>query len=245
MSDLNPIANYLEAGETVVSNLLLHHYHDLGMTTGELVVYLEFKSYADRGVLNPEVTRIADHLHTSSKRVFEQLQSLIGKKLCTQRTRKADGKEDVYYDFSPLVLKLAMMSEKKEERQVAEKADNDREATFKKIEVEFGRPLSPMEMQVVNDWFDKDHFSAAVIDLALREAVMNSARNWKYMDRILRNWQANNLKSVDEVEHYEQRFQKAKLKASNQAAPKPVHGPKIPVFKLNDLWKDRDDKNHQ
>lgn len=156
MSTNNPVANYLEAGETVVSNLLLHHYHDLGMTTGELVVYLEFKSYADRGVLNPEVTQIADHLHTSAKRVFEQLQSLIAKKLCLQRTRQSDGKEDVYYDFSPLVLKLAQMAEERDQKQAQREESNEREATFNKIEVEFGRPLSPMEMQVVNDWFDKD-----------------------------------------------------------------------------------------
>lgn len=239
MTEKNPVANYLEAGETVVSNLLLHNYHDLGLTTGELIVYLEFKSYADRGVLNPEVTRIADHLHTSSKQVFEQLQSMINKKLCLQRTRKADGKEDVYYDFSPLLLKLATMAERQEATQAHEEKTNEREETFNKIEVEFGRPLSPMEMQVVNDWFDKDHYSAEVIDLALREAVMNSARNWKYMDRILRNWQSKNLKSVDEIEQYESRFEKSRLSQRSTATTKPANAPDIPVFKLNDLWKDR------
>lgn len=238
MSTNNPVANYLGAGETVVSNLLLHHYHDLGMTTGELVVYLEFKSYADRGVLNPEVTLIADHLHTSAKRVFEQLQSLIHKKLCLQRTRQADGKEDVYYDFSPLLLKLAELAEKRDASQQQEQKNSQREDTFNKIEVEFGRPLSPMEMQVVNDWFDKDHYSAEVIDLALRAAVMNSARNWKYMDRILRNWQEHNLKSVDEIEQYEKQFEKSRLKRTANH-PAAIKGPDIPVFKLNDLWKQK------
>ena len=37
--------SYLQAGETSISNLLLHHYREIGMTSGELLVYLELKSY--------------------------------------------------------------------------------------------------------------------------------------------------------------------------------------------------------
>ena len=40
-----------------------------------------------------------------------------------------------------------------------------------------------MEMQIVNDWIDRDHYKAAIIDLALRQAVMNNALSLQYMDR--------------------------------------------------------------
>lgn len=244
MSEINSVSNYLQAGQTVVSNLLLHNYHDLKMTTGELVVYLEFKSYADRGVLNPEITLIASHLRTSSKQIFEQLQSMIEKKLCIQRTRKFNDKDDVYYDFSPLLIKLALLADREEDADRNNHQANKREETFNKIEVEFGRPLSPMEMQVVNDWFDKDHYSAEMIDLALREAVLNSARNWKYMDRILRNWQSHNLKSVEEIENYENQFEKSRTKHEVSDNKTAISGPEIPVFKLQDMWKKRHNQSN-
>lgn len=49
MAENQFLMTMLEAGSTNVSNLLLHHYHDIDMTTGELMVYLELKSYIDRG----------------------------------------------------------------------------------------------------------------------------------------------------------------------------------------------------
>ncbi|MDF9444890.1 DNA replication protein DnaD, partial [Limosilactobacillus mucosae] len=52
--------SYLQAGETSISNLLLHHYREIGMTSGELLVYLELKSYIDRGIENPSITWIAE-----------------------------------------------------------------------------------------------------------------------------------------------------------------------------------------
>ncbi|MGY0337458.1 DNA replication protein DnaD, partial [Limosilactobacillus fermentum] len=40
MAENQFLMTMLEAGSTNVSNLLLHHYHDIDMTTGELMVYL-------------------------------------------------------------------------------------------------------------------------------------------------------------------------------------------------------------
>ncbi|GIC74450.1 hypothetical protein LFLT20_14540 [Limosilactobacillus fermentum] len=53
MAENQFLMTMLEAGSTNVSNLLLHHYHDIDMTTGELMVYLELKSYIDRGTRPP------------------------------------------------------------------------------------------------------------------------------------------------------------------------------------------------
>ena len=62
MTETNSLVRYLKAGETSISNILLHHYHELGMSTAQLVVYLEFKSYLDRGVIDPDIRQIARHL---------------------------------------------------------------------------------------------------------------------------------------------------------------------------------------
>ena len=51
----NILQRYLAAGETLISNLLLHHYKELGLTTSQLVLYLQLKSYQDQGVANPDI----------------------------------------------------------------------------------------------------------------------------------------------------------------------------------------------
>ena len=103
MTDASLLQHYLQAGETNISNLLLHHYKELGMTTSQFVLYLQFKSYQDRGIMNPDVRAIAKNLGTKERQVFEQLHQMMTNHLVEQKMRKMeDGKEDAIYDFSLL-----------------------------------------------------------------------------------------------------------------------------------------------
>lgn len=232
----NALLRYLQAGQTSVSNLLLHHYHDLGMSTGQLMVYLEFKSYLDRGILDPDIRKIAKHLGTDDNQVFNVLHQMTVKQLVVQKTRQLpDGKEDAIWDFTPLLTKLADLNLQEADQASSEQATNQRVATFNKIEAEFGRTMSPMEMQIINDWLDKDHYPAEIIALALRQAVLNSALSLQYMDRILRNWQRQGLKSARDVQEHERQFEERKSQrqgkvTSTQPSKK---GPTIPIFKMN------------
>ena len=86
--------SYLQAGETSISNLLLHHYREIGMTSGELLVYLELKSYIDRGIENPSITWIAENLQTDERIVYEQIHQMTEHQLLVQRMKRdEEGKE--------------------------------------------------------------------------------------------------------------------------------------------------------
>ena len=234
MSEDSPLVKYINAGQTSVSNILLHHYHDLGMSTAQLIVYLEFKSYLDRGIVDPDIRQIAKHLQTDENQVFNLLHRMMSNKLVVQQMRKlADGKEDAFWDFSPLINKLATFNEQEAAQQEDLNSSNQRKTTFNKIEAEVGRPLSPMEMQIVNDWIDRDHYKAAIIDLALKQAVMNNALSLQYMDRILRNWSRQGLKSVRDVQEHERQFEERKSNNYSRQSGKKLQGPKIPIFNLN------------
>ncbi len=194
------LVTLLEAGTTSVSNLLLHHYHDIDMTTGELMVYLELKSYIDRGNPNPDLEKIANHLGTSAQQVFDMVHQMIQKNLVEQHLRRQkDGKEDAYYDFTPLYDHLARALN--HERVVNEQkvAEQSRADLFKQIQVEFGRTISPMEMQTVNQWIDQDHYNLDMIQLALREAVLAGKYNFKYIEGILRRWRQSHLTTPKQV----------------------------------------------
>ena len=66
------------------------------------------------------------------------------------------------------------------------------------FEQEFGRPLSASEFQRIGQWLEEDHYQPEIIKLALREAVLNQAYSFNYVDRILLSWERKNLKTKQE-----------------------------------------------
>ena len=234
MPDASLLQHYLQAGETNISNLLLHHYKELGMTTSQFVLYLQFKSYQDRGIMNPDVRTIAKNLGTKERQVFEQLHQMMTNHLVEQKKRKMeDGKEDAIYDFSLLINKVALLNENDQEETIKVENTNSRAEAFNQLEAEFGRPLSSMELQIVNDWLDKDNYSAIMIKLALRQAVMNSALNLQYMDRILQSWDRQGLRTERDINEHEKRFEQRK-EAGQKPEKKTLKKPKIPIYKLGE-----------
>lgn len=234
MTDASLLQHYLQAGETNISNLLLHHYKELGMTTSQFVLYLQFKSYQDRGIMNPDVRTIAKNLGTNERQVFEQLHQMMTNHLVEQKMRKMeDGKEDAIYDFSLLINKLALLNENDQEVAIKVEDTNSRVEMFNQLEAEFGRPLSSMELQIVNDWLDKDNYAAIMIKLALRQAVMNSALNLQYMDRILQSWDRQGLRTERDINEHEKRFEQRK-EAGKKPEKKTLKKPRIPIYKLGE-----------
>lgn len=234
MANTQALQRYLQAGETTISNLLLHHYKELGMTTSQFVLYLQFKSYQDRGMTTPDIRTIAKNLGTSERQVFEQLHQMMTNKLVEQRMQKlADGKEDAVYDFTLLINKLVLLDEHQQAASHEEAATTTRETTFNQLEAEFGRPLSSMELQIVNDWLDKDQYTPAMIKLALRQAVMNSALNLQYIDRILQSWARQGLRTTRDITEHERQFEERKTQGQT-VQKKTLNGPKIPIYKLGE-----------
>ena len=110
------------------------------MTTSQFVLYLQFKSYQDRGIMNPDVRTIAKNLGTKERQVFEQLHQMMTNHLVEQKMRKMeDGKEDAIYDFSLLINKLALLNENDQAATVKVENTNNRVETFNQLEAEFGQ----------------------------------------------------------------------------------------------------------
>ncbi|WP_251546372.1 DnaD domain-containing protein [Limosilactobacillus caecicola] len=224
---------YVQAGSTVVSNLLLHHYHEIGMSTAELMVYLELRSYIDRGQSDPAVSQVAKHLGTSEEQVYDLINQMIKDQLMVQKMAKsADGKESMYYDFGPLLHKLARLIEDHQDAEQQKQAKGQRQELFNTIETEFGRLLNPMEMSMVNDWLDRDHYQVAVIKLALREAVLGGKYNFKYIDRILANWAHKNLHTPQVVEAELRKFDEQHYTTGDHQSKQTGTSQPIPLFKV-------------
>ncbi|MCV2505670.1 phage replisome organizer N-terminal domain-containing protein [Melissococcus plutonius] len=70
---------------------------------------------------------------------------------------------------------------------------------FQAIEKNFGRQLSPIELETIADWKQQSHYPDDLVLVALREAVLNQAYSLKYMDRILLDWERKGIKTKEQA----------------------------------------------
>ena len=116
--------------------------------------------------------------------------------------------------------------EQVEENQENSKIEGQIKRLFGLLEQEFGRPLSGIEFQRVHQWLDEDHYSPALIELALKEAVLNQVYNFNYIDRILLAWERKNIRTKEQVANEQKNRQRKKLQSQvdqtmNTTAPLP------------------------
>lgn len=224
----------IESGSTTISNVLLHHYHDIGMSTSELMVFLELRSYIEHGEVNPSIAKVAEHLGAETDQVYDLIQQLSRDQFLKQRLEKNEqGKEETHYDFSPLWHKLARLIAQGHQRKQKAQQVNQRQELFTAIQADFGRVLNPTEMSIVNSWLDDDHYDPQVIELALRETVLSGNYNFRYMDRILASWERKGLKTPQAVEAEQKRFNERRHPTSANQQPGSSSTGHIPIFKLN------------
>ncbi|USS87519.1 DnaD domain protein [Fructilactobacillus hinvesii] len=228
----NPLAEYLNSGSINVSGFLLTNLATLEISAAELTMLLELRYFRNQGNRFPAAKILAQATGFSESETYELLHQLVSKKLIAITT-SGDGKDE--YSFAPLIAKLNELLNQKQdaEPQVVQtpttnqESISDREQTFKMINHEFGRMLSPIELEMINGWFEKDHYSAELVQLALREAVLNQVYNLKYMDRILLNWKKQHIQTAAQVEAQRERRQQQTAKPNEQ---NPL--PKVPLFKI-------------
>lgn len=82
--------------------------------------------------------------------------------------------------------------------------NNKKMNLYEIFEQEFGRPFSPMELQQLMEW--EREYKPEIIVQALKEAVIAGKRNMRYIDRILLNWQHENIQTKQEAIDYGRNF---------------------------------------
>ena len=74
---------------------------------------------------------------------------------------------------------------------------NDNNDIYSKYEKELGRPLSPMESEIISKWLEE--YDEELIILALKEAIYNGTTNFRYIDRIIFEWHKKGIKTEKDI----------------------------------------------
>nr|WP_244244676.1 DnaD domain-containing protein [Marinilactibacillus kalidii] len=230
---------WLKSKNVSISTLLLENYKKIGLNNDQLLFLIQLKSFVDIGEHFPDVSLIAERMQMTREEAFKQIHALINKGVLSINTlTDDDGKSQDELSFDLLWEKIMLSMKQEDERETQEKAELSSKDLYSLFEQEFGRPLSPIEIQTLNMWIDDDHYEPELIQMALREAVLSQVYSLKYIDRILLSWEKKNIKSKDQVLKETQTHRNAQHNASQTNREESRSSKPVPMYDWLKEFKD-------
>ena len=180
-----------ETKDFIVNSNIIKNISNLNITLDEFLLLLYFINVSC--FLNTD--DIKDKLGFDEDKVVSTFSSLLNKKLIEMDVSNKNGeviekiKLDVLYD------KLALSTKEEKTTDI-----------YNVFERELGRTLSSYEFELINKWLEQGN-SEETIKEALKEAILNNVRNFKYIDKILYEWSKNGSKKrIKEEKSSEEMF---------------------------------------
>lgn len=209
----------LYAGSISISGLLLMHYKQLNLNELDVMLLVQLQYFKEQeGKEFPTWEQLHSRMSATSEQIAVSIQRMLKAGILSidEETDKVSGVRFERYNWSPLYAKLASVIAPNEAVPDEEKpsgpsmapssAHTSESSIFSAFEHEFARPLSPMECETISSWLDQDHHPEPLIRLALKEAVFAGKVYFKYIDRILLEWNRNRIVTVQQAKEYSQRF---------------------------------------
>lgn len=198
---------WIESGNVSIPKLFFQYYKELNVTDDEALLVLHLLAFHSEQNDFPTPNDLVKRLYFSENEISVKLQRLLQKGLL-EITQGIDGNGIVYEKYSvyPLWERILDHIETSSIQKEIAIEKNEEGEIFAIFEQEFGRLLSPMEIETISMWIDTDHHSPAIIKAALKEAVLAGKISLRYVDRILFEWKKKNITSVKQVEKHTEQF---------------------------------------
>ena len=193
----------LKQRDYIVPRFLIEKYKALGISSDNVILLIYLINQNTPIICDYQ--KISSDLNIDLMDVMTQITELKTKKIIEVELKKnALSKLEEYINLDLLYDKvfLNFIDEK-------ENKEEDNSNIFSKFESELGRPLSPIEYELLNAWIEQ--YNKDIIIEALKEAVISGVVTIRYIDRILFDW---NRKGIDTLEKLEKNQKKHKEKKS-------------------------------
>lgn len=205
--DHKMLGKWMAEGQVTLPQVLVKNYAAIGLNEIELVLLLQIQSFAAEAEFFPSMEMLTDRTTLRLEDTIKTMDSLLKKGVVAIEQSKDNSLMiSEQYNLEPLWGKLVAFYENIE-------ADNRQDLEVKQqtnlyslFEAEFGRPLSPMEAEMLSAWVDQDRTSPDLIKEALKEAVISQKLNFRYIDRILLNWSKQGVKTIDDAKRVAEEF---------------------------------------
>jgi DNA replication protein len=203
------VIDILKTPPIYIPKVLFTNYKKLNITEEELVILIYILNLGNKIIYNPQI--ITDELEMDRYKVMQLLTNLSEKNLINIKVEKNErGISEEYIYLDTLYTKLFAISLEHKNNQPS----LDDKDLFTLFETELGRPLSPMEYEIIKEWTN-NNYSDELIKEALKEAIYNNVRNLKYIDRILYTWKTKGIKTKKDIINDKKKYQKPKILAND------------------------------
>lgn len=198
---------WIEQGNVSIPKLFFQYYKALKISDDEALLLLHLLAFHSEQNDFPTPGDLVERINFTENEISLKLQRLMQKGFI-EITQGIDGNGIVYEKYSvyPLWERILDYIEASSLQHELEAEKNEEGEIFTTFEQEFGRLLSPMEIETISMWLDTDRHSPAIIKAALKEAVLAGKISLRYIDRILFEWKKKNLTSVKQVEKHSENF---------------------------------------
>ena len=205
--EYNRLRSWTQQRHVTVPQLFFQLYKELNVADDEAIILLHLLSYFEEGIEFPTPQDLSNRTSFMPNDISMKIQRLMQKGLL-EMTQGIDenGKISEKFSLFPLWERTMQLLDQKAQMQTDINMKNEEGEIFSLFEQEFGRLLSPMEIETVGMWLDNDGHSPAVIKAALKEAVVAGKLSLRYIDRILFEWKKKNITSIKQIEQHAEQF---------------------------------------
>jgi len=195
--------NWMKQNQLIVPSYLLEHFRDFGITEQDLVLLLQVMNLIEQGDHFPSPEVLSERMTLSEAECRERLFGLLRKNiLAIKRDVTSEGMSIERFELEPLYDKISFHFIKSLNKVSGMQEEN----LYALFEQEFGRPLTPMEGELLTQFIDVDEFEPQLIRLALKEAVIASALSFRYIEKILFDWKKKGITTPKQATAYSEKF---------------------------------------
>ena len=176
----------------VVNSFIIRVAKEKKLSLDEFLVLV----YFDNSFSNKfDVELVSETIDLDTNEALEAFNSLMLKGLVSlESVKDLDNRLNEEVSLSGLYSLIV-------EEIISTQKEESKEDIFKTFEKELGRTISPMELELINGWLSSGTSEELIIG-ALREAVYNGVSNFRYIDKIIYEWEKKGFKSIDDVNSY-------------------------------------------
>ncbi|MCR8968959.1 DnaD domain-containing protein [Facklamia sp. 7083-14-GEN3] len=235
----NSVYDWMKSGYTMVPNLLIDHFGQLGLNSNEFLFITYLLKQINQSQSADTIINLSNQFAWESDLLYETLNSLLDKNyLNIELVPDGEGKQTDHYTLRPLFDKLDQLVTDQNTNEVESLTNNQSQPDQKVkagqliqvFEEEFGRSLSSVELETLYQWIQKDGYQPDLVYQALKEATVRQVFNLKYIDRILLNWQEQNIHTVDEAMEASKQYSQQN-QTMHSEKPSQTSKVKIPILK--------------
>ena len=193
---MESLVELLKEKNISIPRRLLYNYKKLKINETELIVLI-FLINSD--IYNPKL--IADNMDIKLPLLLEMIELLKEKGFIKIELKNVNNIKEEVVNLDGLYEKIALS--------MMGNIEQKETTIYDTFEKELGRTLSAIEYEIIGEWLNQN--TEEILHLALKEATYNGVSNFRYIDRIVHEWNKKGIKTKDDVIKNNQDFKVKKV----------------------------------